>query len=552
MKKYLLFSIALVIIAALIFSCSGNKDSKKRIVIAIPADVTTFNPMYATTVNEGNISELIYLGLGEFKWDQEKGDLTLRPLLAQSWEWSPDSTSLTVQLRKDVVWSDGVQFNADDVIFTYDLYSDSRTQSKFFGMFKNFYLKKDLSIDIEKSFEKLSPFEFRINFTKNSVPTINDIGYPILPKHIFQKIPRENLANSEVNLKPVGTGPYMLSAWEKNQSIKLVDNEKSVLYSKEIIPELIFEIIPDYNARINKLKSEEIDFAEEIKPSDVEDLSKNDKLKIEFQKGRSYDYVGWNNIDPEAYNKSKKIVSNQLFGNANIRKALTYAIDRKTILEEFLLNYGELAVGPIAPIFRNSINESLKQYPFDPEKAKNILSQEGWKDSNFNGTIDKNGKEFSFTLTIPGGNPLRTYSATMIKDNLKSVGIDVTVQTVEPQVFWAGAFAKKYNAWIAGWMVPIPINLKPYWYSDLKNSPVNLCSYQNKEADKLLEKMDSRISKDELNKTYKKFLAILYDDAPVTFLFWKHNIVVYNKRINGVEVSPLGVVHKCWNWSITE
>ena len=139
----------------------------------------------------------------------------------------------------------------------------------------------------------------------------------------------------------------------------------------------------------------------------------------------------------------------------------------------------------------------------------------------------------------------------MVKNNLKAIGIDVTIETVEPQVFWSSVFAKKYNAWIAGWMVPIPLNLKPYWYSDLKNNPANLTSYQNKTADRLLEKMETKIPKDELNKTYKEFLSILHEDAPVTFLFWKDNIVAYNKKINGVAVSPLGVVHKCWNWTIS-
>jgi peptide/nickel transport system substrate-binding protein len=553
MKRHLILSVVCTIIALICFSCSNSKnESGKRVIIAIPADVTTYNPMFASSVNEGNISELIYLSLVEFNWDQGRGDITTEPMLAKSYEWSSDSLSLIVHLREDIFWSDGVQFNADDVIFTYDLYSDPKAQSKFYGMFKNYYVKDDLSIDIGKSFEVLSPFKIKINFHKNSAPSLFDVGYPILPKHIFGKIPREGLANAEENLKPVGTGPYKLSAWEKNQSIKLVGNEKSVLYNKSVIPELIFEIVPDYNSRINKLKSGEIDFAEEIKPIDVEELNKSGNIKIELQKGRSYDYVGWNNIDPDIYGKNKKIFPNKFFGTSNVRKALTYAIDRKTILEEFLANYGEAAVGPIAPIFKNSIDQNLKQYPYDPEKAKEILEREGWKDSNLNGIIDKNGREFSFTLVIPGGNPLRKFTATMIKDDLKAIGIDVTVETVEPQVFWSGVFAKKYDAWVAGWMVPIPLNLKPYWHSDLKNNAVNLVSYQNKEADRLLEKAESKISKDELNKTYKEFLSILYDDAPVTFLFWKDNIVAYNKKISGVAVSPLGVVHKCWNWSISE
>lgn len=552
MKKYLLFTVLLIAFTMTFFSCSKNIQTKKNVVIAIPADVTTFNPMFAVNMYEGNIAELIYLGLAELNWDHDKGDLKYEPSLAKSWEWSQDSLSLLVYLRDDIVWSDGVKFNAEDVVFTYDIYSDAKTQSKFFGMFKNFYIKEDQSIDIEKSFEILSPYKIKINFNKNSVPTLFDIGFPILPKHIFGKIPKEGLANSEENLKPRGTGPYKLLSWEKNQSIKLVANEKSILFNDSVIPELIYKIVPDYNARLNQIKNREIDFVEDVKPVDVEELIKNDYIKIGVQEGRSYDYVGWNNIDPDIFNKNKKVAPNKLFGNSNVRKALTYAIDRKLILDEFLLDYGEVAVGPIAPIFKNAFDESLKAYPYDPERAKEILAQEGWKDSNLNGTIDKNGKEFAFTLYIPGGNPLRNSTATMVKNNLKSIGIDVTVETVEPQVFWGNVYGKKYNAWIAGWSVPIPINLKPYWHSDLKNNPPNLISYQNLEADKLLEKMESKNSKDELNRTYKEFLSILYNDAPVTFLFWKNKIAAYNKIIKGVDISPVGIVHKCWNWSISE
>ena len=552
MKKYLAFPVILVLAFAILFSCSNKTETKKRAIVAIPADVTTYNPMFAFNTNEGNISELIYLSLAEYDWDADKGDITAKPLLAKSWQWSDDSLSLTVQLRDDVYWSDGIQFNADDVVFTYGIYSDAKAQSKFYGMFKDFYVNKDQSIDIKKSFEILSPFDIKINFNKSAVPTFFDISYPILPKHIFGKIPKEELVNAQANVTPVGTGPYKLTLWVKNQSIKLIKNDKSVLVNDSMIPELIFKIVPDYNARLTQLKNGEIDFAEDIKPIDVDDLRNNDNLKIEFQKGRVYDYVGWNNIDPEIYSKNKKIVPNKLFGDPEVRKALTYAIDRKTILEEFLNNNGEVAVGPIAPIFKNSINKSLKPYPFNPEKAKDILAQEGWKDTNLNGTIDKNGNEFAFTLYIPGGNPLRNSTATMVKNSLKSIGIDVTVETVEPQVFWGNVYTKKYNAWIAGWSVPIPINLKPYWHSDLKNNVPNVISYQNKEADRLLDKMETKITKDELNKTYKEFLSILHRDAPVSFLFWKDKIVAYNKHISGVKINPIGIVQKCWNWSISE
>ncbi len=96
-------------------------------------------------------------------------------------------------------------------------------------------------------------------------------------------------------------------------------------------------------------------------------------------KGREYDYIGWNNIDPAAFNKDKKVTPNKFFGSANVRKALTYAINRKEILDSYLNNYGELAVTPVTPIFKNSIDSSIKPYPYDVQKAKELLAEEGWK-----------------------------------------------------------------------------------------------------------------------------------------------------------------------------
>ena len=336
MKKVFIHSTLIIIFSAVFFSCTNNSSNQgKRVVIGIDSDVTSFNPMFAFNITEGNISELIYLGLIEHKWDEKGGDLTSSPMLAKTWEWSDDSLSIVIKLRDDILWADSIQFTAEDVVFTFDVYSDAKVQSKFYGLFNNFYTKDDLSIDIDKSFKILSPFEIKMSFNKNAAPTLFDVSYPILPKHIFGKIPREELDNAEENLNPVGTGPYKLSSWEKNQTIKFTGYDKSILFNKSNVSELIFKIIPDYNARITQLKNGEIDFVEGIKPVDVEDLQQQKNIKIELQKGRSYDYVGWNNLDPESYNNNKKIKPNKLFGNSNIRKALTYAINRKVILQEF-------------------------------------------------------------------------------------------------------------------------------------------------------------------------------------------------------------------------
>jgi ABC-type transport system substrate-binding protein len=112
-------------------------------------------------------------------------------------------------------------------------------------------------------------------------------------------------------------------------------------------------------------------------------------------------------------------------------------------------------------------------------------------------------------------------------------------------------FAHELNVWMAGWSVPIPLDLKSQWYSDLKNTPLNVYGYQSKAADALLNQIGQEKSSQQRDQLYKKVQELIYKDNPVTFLYWVDNIVAYNKRIKNISITPLGNVEHCWNWSIT-
>jgi peptide/nickel transport system substrate-binding protein len=536
-----------------VVSCEKESPSgTSRVVIGLSSDIESFNPLFAFNVDEGSISELLYLSLVNFKWDSEKGDINPLPMLATKWEWNRDSSSITLDLRNDVLWSDSIQFTADDIVFSFDVYSDPNVQSKLYGTFEKFYTDDVNHIDINKTFEVINPFKLKINFLPHSNPSLFDVSYSYIPKHIFEKISRKNFSTAEESFNPVTNGPFLLSRWDKNQSIVLKANEKSFLYNPGNISELIFKIVPDYNSRLTQLKRGEIDLTELIKTEDITALKEFDNLKIVPQKGREYDYIGWNNIDPEVYGKSERFVPNRLFGSPNVRKALTYAINRKEILEEYLSNYGELAVGPISPIFTESVDPDLEPYDYDVAKAKELLAAEGWSDPDKDGIIEKGNKEFRFTLFIPGGNPRRSYAATVIKNNLKEIGIEVNVETVELNVLIDNMYDKNMDAWMVGWYVIIPIELKSSWYSDQEKAPYNFANYQNPKVDSLLDKIEIETSKGKLDELYKDLQEVLHNDEPVTFLYWIDNLVGYNSRIKNIDINPLGVVHYCWEWRAEE
>ncbi|GBD90967.1 oligopeptide-binding protein AppA precursor [bacterium BMS3Abin04] len=550
MKHKIIFS--LIISVSLIFfsGCSKKTSQDNRVVIGISADIKTLDPLYTLNLNEGRISELIYLSLIGHEWDNENGNITSYPMLAKSWEWINNHKSIKIILRKNLYWSDSSKFTTKDIVFSFDAYSDPKVQSRFYGEFNNFYTDKDSHIDINKSFDVVAPDTVIINFKKNSNPTLFDIDMPILPEHYFIKLERKNYSTAEINFKTIGTGPYALKSWLKNEKIVLKKNSLSYLYSEESINRLIFKIIPNYNSRLIQLQKGEIDILDDIRSDDLDELKKANSLNVAVRKGRSYDYVGLCNIDKDLYQKNGKIVPNGLFGSFKVRKALVHAINRKLIIEEFLNNAAELAVSPVAPIFKFALNKSIQPYEFNPELSKKMLLQLGWIDSDQNGILDKNGKEFSFNLYIPSGNPRRKFTANIIKENLKNIGIEVKVQPVEPSVFFNNMFEKKYDAWIAGWAVPIPIDLKPYWNSDLKVSVANCVGYQNKDVDLLLEKIENTNDANELSTYYKKVQLLIHNDEPVVFLFWIDNITVYNKKLKNISINPLGSIQHCWEWRV--
>ena len=548
MLKKATFLLTFLFIIILI-SCDNKTELEDRVVIGISADVNTFNPLFAFSVDEGNVSELLYLSLADFRWNKDLGDLEAFPMLARSWEWASDSSFIIFHLRDDVKWSDGVPLTAEDVVFSLDVYSDPVVNSRLYGIFEDLYTDNENHINIEKTFKIISPYELQINFIPGSSPELIDIVHPLIPKHIFGKIKREDLETSDANFNPVTSSPFILKKWDKNQSITLEANKSSFLYTPGNVNELVFKIIPDYTSRLTQLKKGEIDLMELISTEDIEDIKDEKNLHIETVDGREYDYIGWNNIDPDIYVSRGKIKPNKLFGNKEIRIALTYAINRQEILSEYLYNYGELAASPISPIFTSYYNPNIQQYEYDPEKAKNILTKEGWVDSDNDGVIDKDGLEFKFTLTIPSGNPLRPYAATVIKNNLKAVGIEMDFETLELGAFIDKRSERKIYAWMAGWYVPIPIELKAFWYSDLQSAQLNFASYQNEEADKIMDELTKHLPPGKKKELYYQFQNIIHEDQPFTFMYWISNIVGINKRVKHVSVDPIGVITNCWEWS---
>ena len=351
--KNIVIAFALIISITSINCDSDSPTKKSRVVIGISGDAENLNPLYSLSFLEGSIRELMFLALVKHSWNDNMGDMETFPLLAEKWEWNVDSSSIVFTLRNDVYWSDGKQLTAEDIVFSFDLYSDPEVSSTFYGGFENFALNDSQHIIMDESFEIISPIKLKINFKDGSKPSLFDVDLPILPKHVFSKFSRKSLSSSDNLSQMVTNGPYTLFNWKKNEARVLKAVPNSFLHKPEMVNELIFKVVPDENGRITQLKKGEIDLIEDISTEVVADLRKVPNIKIISRAGRDYDYIAWNNIDPELYSKTKGMNPHKLFGSANVRKALTYAINREEILKEYIGGFGQLSFGPVSPIFEN-------------------------------------------------------------------------------------------------------------------------------------------------------------------------------------------------------
>ena len=489
------------------------------------------------------------MSLLQYEWNSDLGEVEFQPMLASQWNWDESKEVLSIVIRDDVYWSDSVKCTIDDVIFSFDLYSDPAVQSRALGFFEKYFADEEGHILLDKSLVKISDTELQIKFKSGSHPDLFEIDHPIIPKHVFENVKRSELSLSDLNQNPVTNGPYKLKKWDRDQAIILEKNPASFLIDENSIDQIIFKVIPEYQIRLTQLLNGEVDLLEDVQTDDIQKLETAEQINVVPISGRDFDYIAWNNIDPQKFSAKEKISKNIFFGSAKVRKALTHALNRKAVIDEYLKGYGQLSVGPVSPIFKSLYDESLVEYNYNPDTARKLLSEEGWKDSNGDGIIEKDGVDFAFELHIPAGNPRRDFAASLFKNNLLAVGIDVTIEKNELGTFIDNLFAKQYDAWMAAWVVPIPNNLKISWYSELEETPLNFASYQNKEVDELLNNIQNGSSND-ISAEYKKIQKIIHDEEPYSFLYWVDNIISYNKRIDNINITPLGSVRHCWQWRI--
>ncbi|MEK7366565.1 MAG: ABC transporter substrate-binding protein, partial [candidate division NC10 bacterium] len=252
----------------------------------------------------------------------------------------------------------------------------------------------------------------------------------------------------------------------------------------------------------------------------------------------SYAYLGFNLKDPR-------------FADRRVRRALAHAIDRREIIEGVLLGLAQEAVGPYKPGTWWYTDE-VQTFPYDPDRAKELLREAGWRDRDGDGILERDGKPFRFTIRTNQGNSVRIQTAEIIQRRLKAIGIDVNIHVVEWAAF-INTFIRKrdFEAIILGWGLGLDPDQYEIWHSSkIGPDQLNHISYGNPEVDRLLESGRRTFNQERRKAIYREFQRVLAEDQPVVFLYVPDALTAVSSRIQGIEPAPAGLAWNFIRWYV--
>ena len=521
--------------------CGGEGES----ALDVAAGQAPGKPAYGDTYIEalqGNISGLIpnvlsdgpsfevasMLYNGLVRYDK---DLNLRGELAESWQYSRDCLDLTFKLRRNVRWHDHQPFTAADVVFTYETMVNPKTPTAYGGDFK-----------AVESVQVVDPYTVHVRYKHPSAKALQSWSIWILPKHLLESYAREGkLREAPQNrANPVGTGPYLFKEWKPGEKVVLVANPE-YFEGRPYISRVVYRIIPSSATTFLELKAKGVDGAKltalQFKRQTEYPAFRKAYTKYQYA-ANVYVYLGMNLRDAR-------------FADRRVRQAFAHAIDKREIIDGVRLGLAREATGPYKP-GTPQYNPNVHQYPYDPAKARALLAQAGWTETNADGILVKHGVPFKFDLLSAQGSDEGRKVAEIIQASLKDIGVQAEIRVIE----WAALlkeYIKKRNfeGVILAWGITPDPDQYDIWHSS-KTSPdeLNRIGYANPEADELLEKGRSTCVEADRKKYYDRLQEVLAEDQPIVFLYFRDGLPVVSSRVRGIVPASIGINYNFNEWFV--
>lgn len=488
-------------------------------------------PAYGGTLTEGIIGTPRFINpvLASSDADRDLVALThsglLRPDnrgrlindMAEKYGISEDGLVYTFTLKPNLFWQDGEPITSDDIIFTIEKIKDPSMKSPRRAGWEGV------------SAEKIDGKTVKFTLKKPYAPFLENTTVGILPSHIWGEMSSDQIASSEMNTKPIGSGPYKISDIKRNSvgiisSYELVSN-KSFVLGRPNIKKIIMKFYSSEKDLLTAYQKGEIEAVNAVTPQELEKTKTSNSVKSLYLPRIFGVFLNQNNA---------KVLTKK-----EIRQALSLSVDRKKIIDDVLKGFGAelfypLPAGTFGALPKNEADT------YSLEKAKELLDKNGWKMNTGEQVLEKKiGKElfrFSFSISTSDAPELKE-TAYLLKSMWEKIGAKVDVKIFEQGDLTENVIRpRKYDGLLFGEIIGRDPDPFAFWHSSQRNDPgLNVALYTNIKADKLLE--EARGIQDEVKRAekYKEFQEEVYKDIPAIFLFSPKFIYVIPKNLKGTD-----------------
>jgi peptide/nickel transport system substrate-binding protein len=496
-----------VSVLVLLGASPSHGQPTNTLVVGLVAEPVALDPAQVTDLNSNRVGRRVVETLVAFAEESTQ----IVPGLAESWTISKDGLTYTFKLRKGIAFHDGTAFNAQAVKFSIERQINPEHPANKLGKypFAGYFFGNVKAVEV-LSDERVA---FLLKEPRASFLAVLTAGAAsiVSPTAVLKLGP-------DYPMKPVGTGPFKFVSWDRGQRVVL---EKNASYWKFPVKldRVVYRPIVEDQARLTELLTGQLDLIVGVPADYVAQLEGNQKVGLLKQTGVHVWYLGINN-------------QKKPFDDRRVRQALNYAVDKDAIVRDVLKGTGAPSKGPVQPNTWGA-EPALKAYPYDPARAKKLLAEAGYP----------NG--FSTTLWVPesgSGMQAPVAMSTVIQSNLKAVGVNVAMQTMEWGAYLAKLRSKEQElfalSWMAGMedpdMVMYPLLHSSQW---TPNGP-NRALYKNDKFDELLAQARHTTDQAKRATLYRQAQKILVEDAPWIFIDHEVQIAAFARRVQGFKLHP--------------
>ncbi len=520
MKEKILFTLLCILTAVVVGVLPlYAQDSGGTLIYGEYGAPIRLVPILANDSISTRLIELIYGSLVYFDPDGEiKGDL------AESWELSQDMKTVTFRLRNDVMWhrlpgeNTRHVFSADDVIKTYRIMMDPKTLTSLQSRY-NFI----------SSVRKVNSYTVEFKLKKPLLNVMGKFSFKIVPAFMLEEYSFLR-GDEELMLykHPIGTGPYRFVSQEGSSSEVVLEAYGDYHHGEPNIHRIIMRPFADQNIITQTLLYGGIDLQTRVPPRDISEIQGDSQFELAPYSTLSYSFIGYN-------------LRNPVLAIKEVRKAISYAINRQEMLDSFFEGKGQLISGPFAP-GSWAYNLDIEPIPFRTETAKRLLDQAGFTETTKDGIRKRGSYTLEFKMVVPISKENETTKRVILafQNYLRNVGIQINIEWLEWKVWTENVFVKHdFDLIYADWLFDDSFDISSLFHSrEIGPGKNNFGAYKNPEVDALLDETRTTLDIEKKRTIYKKLHEVLADDAPYTYLWTLTNYAAYNRKLRRVQIHP--------------